>query len=79
MIIDFTIEDLLLDSYLQKNFHTPFVSHNRILEVTASIQPSTVEDDEYPYILVSTNGEESFGVPEEELTSGHWITAMYHK
>ena len=23
MIIDFTIEDLLLDSYLQKNFHTP--------------------------------------------------------
>lgn len=56
-----------------------FVSHNRILEVTASIQPSTVEDDEYPYILVSTNGEKSFGVPEEELTSGHWITAMYHK
>ena len=25
MIIDFTIEDLLLDSYLQKNFHTPFL------------------------------------------------------
>ena len=24
MIIDFTIEDLLLDSYLQKNFHTPY-------------------------------------------------------
>ena len=23
MIIDFIIEDLLLDSYLQKNFHTP--------------------------------------------------------
>ena len=25
MIIDFTIEDLLLDSYLQKNFHTPVI------------------------------------------------------
>ena len=25
MIIDFIIEDLLLDSYLQKNFHTPGV------------------------------------------------------
>ena len=24
MIIDFIIEDLLLDSYLQKNFHTPY-------------------------------------------------------
>ena len=26
MIIDFIIEDLLLDSYLQKNFHTPHIS-----------------------------------------------------
>ena len=25
MIIDFIIEDLLLDSYLQKNFHTPLI------------------------------------------------------
>ena len=28
MIIDFTIEDLLLDSYLQKNFHTPEIANN---------------------------------------------------
>ena len=30
MIIDFIIEDLLLDSYLQKNFHTPTVNQKSI-------------------------------------------------
>ena len=28
MIIDFIIEDLMLNSYLQKNFHTLILHHN---------------------------------------------------
>lgn len=32
MIIDFTIEDLLLDSYLQKNFHTPYGALDDLLK-----------------------------------------------
>lgn len=56
-----------------------FISHDRVLKVAASVQPSTDGDDEYPYVLVSTDGVRSYGVRGKELTNGHWISAMHHK
>ena len=49
MIIDFIIEDLLLDSYLQKNFHTPEKSGVEMLHFP---QPPLFMPSLYPHLTL---------------------------